>query len=300
METTERLARVVSFNRGSLNLYLTDLLTGEQVILNRTSFWDLGAPPGVGALIELVLHDGRLIGGRYPRNPQVAAYPPGGVLLPPQNPVVSGPVVFLAGPIQGAVDWQLAATEYLRKDPRLSHVHVASPRGPALCDDLHYEAQVNWESKWLQRASIFGAILFWLAKESEHFCHRAYAQTSRWELSEWKERLRYPHAPLFVGIEEGFSGERYARLRLKQDLPQLQVHTSLTALLEQTAAYVHRRWPLPDAKWEAEPPNPEAELPNPEAGCTCGHWHANHVNQTGRCRGTVREDCYCPSFRRRT
>lgn len=89
--------------------------------------------------------------------------------------------------------------------------------------------------------------MFWLAKETEHVCHRAYAQTSRWELSEWKERLARlgSDMPLVVGIEAGFSGERYMRYRLLQDLPTLHVHSTFEATMEAATQYLKRRWPDP-------------------------------------------------------
>lgn len=77
--------------------------------------------------------------------------------------------------------------------------------------------------------------------------HRAYAQTSRWELSEWKERLARlgSDMPLVVGIEAGFSGERYMRYRLRQDLPTLHVHSTFEATMEAATQYLKRRWPDP-------------------------------------------------------
>jgi hypothetical protein len=38
---------------------------------------------------------------------------PGALILPPQYVTVEGPLVFLAGPIQGAPDWQREAIALL-------------------------------------------------------------------------------------------------------------------------------------------------------------------------------------------
>ncbi len=150
---------------------------------------------------------------------------PGVLLLPPQILNVEGPLVFLAGPIQGAPDWQQQAIRILRQlHPKL---HLASPRRDYRPGEFDFNAQVGWETHYLRRAGRDGAILFWLAREVEHFCDRAYAQTTRFELAEWKMRHERDGTRLVVGIEDGFSGGRYVRRRLQQDCPGVPVVTSL-------------------------------------------------------------------------
>jgi len=56
---------------------------------------------------------------------------------------------------------------------------------------------------------------------------RAYAQTSRFELGEWKARYERSGIKLAIGIEKGFGNERYIRRRLGQDCPDLPVFSSL-------------------------------------------------------------------------
>ena len=103
------------------------------------------------------------------------------VIEPPNYPEISGPLVFLAGPIQGAL-WQPEAITLIQKAaPKL---HIASPRRNYLPGEFVYEAQVDWETNFLRKASKIGAILFWLAKEAYHQCDRCYAQTTRFELGE--------------------------------------------------------------------------------------------------------------------
>jgi hypothetical protein len=70
-------------------------------------------------------------------------------------------------------------------------------------------------------------ILFWLAREAESVPGRAYAQTTRFELAEWKVRHERDGVRLAVGIEEGFSGARYICHRLGQDCPRVPVLPSL-------------------------------------------------------------------------
>lgn len=137
-------------------------------------------------------------------------------IFPPNYPDLADqtPVIFLAGPIQGAPDWHKKAIAYLQaKAPTLA---LASPKKAYLDGSFVYGEQVDWESHFLNRAASNGCILFWLAKEETHFPERAYAQTSRFELGEWAAKQSQLNCNLVVGIEKGFSGARYIRRRLNQ------------------------------------------------------------------------------------
>ena len=109
-------------------------------------------------------------------------------------------VIFLAGPIQGAVDWQSTAIELIKKEN--PHIIVANPRRRCLDGEFDYEAQVDWETFHLRRAGENGVIMFWLPKETDHDHNRAYAQTSRVELGEWKVRHERDGVDLVIGIFE--------------------------------------------------------------------------------------------------
>ena len=147
----------------------------------------------------------------------------------------TGPLIFLAGPIQGAVPWQEEAIIHINS--LANSIHIASPR--SLHTDSKswsYETQVDWETHYLNQAAQRGVVLFWLAKEHRHICTRAYAQTSRFELAEWKEKHRRGEAKLVVGIEPGFSGERYIKRRLSQDCPGITIHDTLKDTCSQAAS----------------------------------------------------------------
>jgi hypothetical protein len=90
-----------------------------------------------------------------------------------------------------------------------------------------YDKQVDWETHYLTQAGRSGAILFWLAREMHHRCDRAYAQTSRFELGEWKARHERDNVRIVVGIEEGFSNARYIRRRFTQDCPRVTICQTL-------------------------------------------------------------------------
>jgi hypothetical protein len=153
-------------------------------------------------------------------NKTVAVYPPNLVELEDR------PCVFLAGPIKGAENWQEEAIGDLSK--QFDGIVIASPRDPGPKWHGDYNAQVDWETRYLHAAAHHGVILFWLGKEETHTCERAYAQTTRFELGEWFGKSRAFNAQYFVlGIEEGFTNEPYIRRRVGQVFPDLEIHSSL-------------------------------------------------------------------------
>lgn len=134
---------------------------------------------------------------------------------------VSNPVIFLAGPIQGAPNWQEETMEIISSQN--PDIIIATPRREYLPGTFNYDEQVDWETYHLKRAGRNGAIMFWLPKEKEHFPDREYAQTSRFELAEWKGRK----AKMVIGIEKGFPGEKYIRRRFSQDRPDVPILDNL-------------------------------------------------------------------------
>jgi hypothetical protein len=161
----------------------------------------------------------------------------------PNRPHVDGPLVFLAGPVMwGADAWHERAVAYITQlDAR---IHVATPRrDPATSDALwnrredaprpadfperEYNQQLDWETDYLRLAGSHGAVMFWLARERVHRCERPHAQTTRFELAEWKERAARDRANVVVGIEPGFTGARYIRRRFEQDCPAVPLCTTL-------------------------------------------------------------------------
>jgi hypothetical protein len=141
----------------------------------------------------------------------------------------SEPIIFLAGPIQGAQYWQMEAARLIHAQK--PEIVVASPRRPIMPDPtFNYDEQVKWESEYLKRAGENGVILFWLAKEKERIEGRQYAQTTRHEIAEWMVKHQIFGSKIVVGIEEGFMGDRYIRHRLASDCPTVLVHSNLADL----------------------------------------------------------------------
>src|SRR3989338_3104615 len=152
------------------------------------------------------------------------------IIIPPNYfEVIDAPLIFLAGPIQGAERWQDKAIKII--DDKASELYIASPRKAGTFkgdfNESMYNEQVDWETFHLRKAGKNGVVLFWLEKEFEHCCDRAYAQTTRFELAEWKLRQEFNHEKLVLGIEKGFTNERYIRRRMMQDCPDVKIHSTL-------------------------------------------------------------------------
>ncbi len=95
------------------------------------------------------------------------------LLQPPEIVEADGAVIFLAGPIQGAPDWQTEATSIIHDLD--SSIIVASPRKDYPEGTFVYENQVDWETHFLREAGRLGVVSFWLAAQAEDTPGRAYA-----------------------------------------------------------------------------------------------------------------------------
>src|SRR3989304_3083097 len=111
---------------------------------------------------------------------------------------IEKPVIFLAGPIKGAPNWQEEAIDFLLSQN--SDLWVASPRGEIReslrsslvpGNDSFFQRQRAWEKYYLGVASSYGAILFWLPGEVEHNCAKSYGAMTRKELGEWSTAHKF-------------------------------------------------------------------------------------------------------------
>jgi hypothetical protein len=73
---------------------------------------------------------------------------------------------------------------------------------------------------WIVRSR--RVIMFWLAGETNHAYDRAYAQTTRFELGEAVTRHRLEKIRVVVGIEKGFTNEKYIRHTILKRHPRSQ------------------------------------------------------------------------------
>lgn len=143
------------------------------------------------------------------------------IISPPNTSAAENDtVVFLAGPIQGARDWQTElAKELLSSNPNLI---VATPRAQSIkTKSFSYNAQVSWEQRHLKMAAFNkGVVVFWFEAQDHSLPYekgRSYAQTTRFELGEvigWK--FLQPDIQLVIGVDplyakNGGGSEKYIR-----------------------------------------------------------------------------------------
>lgn len=156
--------------------------------------------------------------------------------------------IFLAGPILGTDDWQTEASGTLIRLGIMDNdneriINVFNPRRPQFTDlkdfsdDTFYE-QVDWEHDHLARTKLDGVTVFWLANKTIDMPHRNYALTTLFELGEAIGAHEHGATnPIVVGIEPGFTNEKYLRYTINKKAPLVTVTSSLddTCL----AAYQH-------------------------------------------------------------
>ncbi len=191
---------------------------------------------------------------------------PGKLILPPNYIDIIDPLIFLAGPITNAPNWQPEAVKIIWSlDPQ---IYIANPKriekfesdDPKELKRL-YNEQVDWETYHLKRAGLAsfftrdmlgggqreygqsGVIMFYLANPASHRCDRPYAQTTRFELGEWKARHQSQGALLCVGIEKGFTNEKYIRRRFAQDCPTVPLCDTLEETCQETVRLARTEFP---------------------------------------------------------
>lgn len=129
----------------------------------------------------------------------------------PEKAYFDKKIVFLAGPIKGAPDWQSQAV----KDLADLDIYVANPRRENVMN-FNLDLQVNWESRFLGLADV---IMFWIPPKVADVAGRDYAQTSRFELAEWLAKTNYNQTrkKVVVGIDDAFFGKSYIVKRLEAE-----------------------------------------------------------------------------------
>lgn len=148
---------------------------------------------------------------------------------------ITAPLIFLAGPIKGAPDWQDEAIEILSSQN--IDLIIASPRKEIKGeiakyilsgDETYFPRQRAWERHYLDIASKRGVILFWLPKEIEHNCAKAYGATTRMELGQWMTMYKHDKSMRFcVGSDGGFSELSPIEYDLSLDAPDKDIKKTL-------------------------------------------------------------------------
>lgn len=160
------------------------------------------------------------------------------MMTPPKDPTT--PLIYLAGPIQGARDWQREATKIL--EDLAPDVDVANPR----CAKFNgiAEAQLQFEMRFMERAAQSGVILFMLVPETQHRCGRAYGAQTRFELGEWVTKSEAGLARVVVGIERGFAGGPYLQRRITLSSPRVPICRTIRQACAVAAELVHDESPI--------------------------------------------------------
>lgn len=164
-------------------------------------------------------------------------------------PDLKAPLIFLAGPIRSAPNWQDEAIEILfSQEP---DVIIASPRRGIrdniakhiMSGDEHYfPRQRAWERHYLDIAAKKGAILFWLPGEAEHDCQKVYGAMTRLELGEWMTNYRHNNLVRFcVGSDSKFPELRTIQFDLTLDAPDKEIKKSLEETCAEAVRLAYQR-----------------------------------------------------------
>ncbi len=120
------------------------------------------------------------------------------------------PSIFLAGPIQGAPNWQAEAVRIMAgANDEQEPLHIFNPRVESELTHTK-EQQILWEKRHLERARDHGAIVFWFAAQDFSIPYpkgRAYAQTTRLEFGRafgWLDNN--PDINIITGIDRRYKG----------------------------------------------------------------------------------------------
>jgi hypothetical protein len=162
---------------------------------------------------------------------------------------LGAPLIFLAGPIRSAPNWQDEAIDFLfSQEPDLV---IASPRrgirdkiAPYIMtgDETYFLRQRAWERHYLDIASETGAILFWLPGETEHDCQKVYGAMTRVEIGQWMTNYRHNNSVRFcVGTDGKFPEMHTIDFDLQMDAPDKKIYSSLEETCAEAVRLAYRK-----------------------------------------------------------
>ena len=177
-----------------------------------------------------------------------------GKLIIPKSYVseLNVPLIFLAGPIKGAPDWQNDAINILFSQE--SNLAIASPKKDignhllkyiAAGDNDYFQRQRAWERHYLDIAAKTGAILFWLPGEKEHNCHKVYGAMTRLELGQWMTNYKHNQSVrLCLGTDGKFPEMKTISYDLSLDAPNLSINMSLEETCRDALSLAYQNLPF--------------------------------------------------------
>lgn len=153
-------------------------------------------------------------------------------------------IIYLAGPIKGAPDWQEEFIRVIKKEfsqiKLNKNIVIANPKTILDENDFNYDNQINWETYYLDKASKQGIIVFWLPKEKERIPGRSYAQTTRFEIGEWFAKgQNIKNFKIIIGYEEGFDGIKYIYEKFKNEY-NINLINGKEKLLSELIKIIHK------------------------------------------------------------
>ena len=131
--------------------------------------------------------------------------------------------IFLAGPIQGAPEWQFSLPSTNK------NIIWLSPRRENY-SNFDYIEQVTWETNLLRISDI---ILFWIPEQIKEIKKRDYAQTTRTEFGEYIARGK----KIIIGINQNFKGRRYLVTKCEQ-YGIKNIHTNISDCIKEIEEYI--------------------------------------------------------------
>lgn len=149
--------------------------------------------------------------------------------------------VFLIGPILGTWEWQEYAKNRLQyladQDQSDLSIIVYNPRQPQFTDmrdftDETFYSQVNWEHYHIALAGVNGVKMAWLANKTIEL-NRNYCLTTLFEVGEIIGATGQ-HKNVVVGIEPGFTNEKYLHYTIAEKAPEIELTNNLDEACELT------------------------------------------------------------------
>ncbi|MBI2045463.1 hypothetical protein HYT23_05365 [Candidatus Pacearchaeota archaeon] len=152
-------------------------------------------------------------------------------------------LIFLAGPIRGTYPWHDEAVKIISSID--SRIYIVSPNRNikdehfgkvVLGNKEKFSRQLEWERYYLNKSSVNGAIMFWLAKQTHEMYvdelsrfPAPYARDTRQELGGWGwGPLAYDKAfPVVVGGEDEFPGFDVIKRNFIAVKPDMNFYSSL-------------------------------------------------------------------------
>ena len=131
--------------------------------------------------------------------------------------------IFLAGPIQGAPEWQFSLPT---SNPNIIWL---SPRRKTY-KNFNYIEQINWETNLLRICDI---ILFWIPEQIKEVKGRDYAQTTRTEFGEYIARGK----KIVIGINNNFKGRTYIESKCVQ-YGIKNIHRNISDCINEIEQYI--------------------------------------------------------------